>query len=394
MATKISLDAHKQILTMTGQGQSTAEICQALGLGATAVNKYARISLPEEGLSAVDEHRLKRENISLNKVYKNLLRERAVDADVEKFLSNLLHNRFETPEWARGKGSTSHKEGIPTLFYSDAHAGEVVKAEEVDWLNGYDPDIFRQRTKNFFFNGVRILKDYWNLNYPGIYLDLGGDLISGSIHEELAESNAMYTTETVILVVESLVPGIKFLAEEFGQVTVVSTYGNHPRLTRKPRAKGRARDNMDWLISKLLEREIKADPRYANKVTFMTPDAPDTRYDVYGFKYLLTHGDQAKGGSGIAGALSPLMILDARKRRNRPYDYLVAGHWHTLIDVFNVFINGALKGYDEYAFCNNFKADAAKQLIWITDPRHGVTFKSWIQVESDDEPWKLQASSR
>ena len=70
-------------------------------------------------------------------------------------------------------------------------------------------------------------------------------------------------------------------------------------------------------------------------------------------RILLTHGDQFRGGSGIAGLLSPLLLGDHRKRKrqtamNHPYDWMIYGHWHSLVlGVRGLIGNGSLKGYDE-----------------------------------------------
>src|SRR5207253_7448208 len=110
--------------------------------------------------------------------------------------------------------------------------------------------------------------------------------------------------------------------------------GNHGRnpLNKRSPAKGRARDNFDTLMGWLLARDFAGDAR----VEFNVSESADTARQVYGTTFLLTHGDQARGGSGIAGALSPLMLLSHRKGKRQsavgqPYDVMVCGHWHQYI---------------------------------------------------------------
>ena len=105
-----------------------------------------------------------------------------------------------------------------------------------------------------------------------------------------------------------------------------------------------------------------------------------------GTRYLVNHGDQAKGGSGIAGALSPLMLMDARKRKRamatkQEYDYQVLGHWHQLIQFKGMIINGSLKGYDEWTASMNFEWELPAQAAWITHPDHGITVRWPIYLE-------------
>jgi hypothetical protein len=98
---------------------------------------------------------------------------------------------------------------------------------------------------------------------------------------------------------------------------------------------------------------------------------------------MVTHGDQASGGQGIGGIWPPLMRLDARKRQrqeavNQGYDLLVMGHWHTLTYGPSFIVNGAMKGYDEYAFTQNFGFEEPSQAAWLMTPEHGKTWTAPI----------------
>jgi UDP-2,3-diacylglucosamine pyrophosphatase LpxH len=87
------------------------------------------------------------------------------------------------------------------------------------------------------------------------------------------------------------------------------------------------------------------------EISFAISNSSDYRYKVYNTRFRITHGDQFKGGSGISGMLSPLMLGDHRKREKStgtPYDYLVMGHWHQQAHVMGIIVNGNLKGYDEW----------------------------------------------
>ncbi len=155
----------------------------------------------------------------------------------------------------------------------------------------------------------------------------------------------------------------------------------------KPIHKNRVRDNFDWLFAQIVARELAGDKR----ITFAISESPDFAYSVYNTSYHLTHGDQAKGGSGIAAQLSPLMIMVARKMKRFKFDYLVCGHWHRLSSFMKVRCNGSLVGYNEYAFNGNFEYEPPQQDLWLTDPQHGVVGSFPIHVQSSQEPWLLKA---
>jgi hypothetical protein len=109
-------------------------------------------------------------------------------------------------------------------------------------------------------------------------------------------------------------------------------HGNHGRLTHKMRAKGRNFTSVDWLIYQMLAMHFKDDA----DTTFYIPDGSDALYRVYNHRYLLTHGDQFRGGDGMIGMLGPIMRGDHKKRSrnmqiNMAYDTMMIGHWHQLI---------------------------------------------------------------
>jgi len=57
------------------------------------------------------------------------------------------------------------------------------------------------------------------------------------------------------------------------------------------------------------------------------------------------------------------------------------GHWHQYIHHSRVIVNGSLKGYDEYAYSNNFGFERPQQALWLTHPSYGITYR--MPVYSD-----------
>lgn len=99
----------------------------------------------------------------------------------------------------------------------------------------------------------------------------------------------------------------------------------------------------------------------------------------------------------MIGALGPIIRGDHKKRGRDAqlgdgYDCLIMGHWHQLIQMQRVIVNGSLKGYDEYAYNNNFGYEPPKQALWITHPDHGITFQVPVLVDEKkhkevERPW-------
>ena len=220
---------------------------------------------------------------------------------------------------------------------------------------------------------------------------MGGDIFSGDIHEELTETNEDTMLGSLLFWSERLASGISMLAEEFGSVHVPCVVGNHSRRTHKPRSKLRARDNFDWFLAHQLALLLKSDSR----ITFQIPEATDDVVPVYDTTYLLTHGDQARGGQGIGGLWPPLLRMRAKKLQNyesmgTPFDIMIVGHWHTLIQAASngLIVNGSLKGWDEYAATSNFSFEAPQQALWVTVPKNGVVWQAPILAgDRKSEGW-------
>lgn len=293
--------------------------------------------------------------------------------------------KMAPPQWLRTKSKSTAHRAIPSFVLSDVHRDEVVKPEQIDGLNKHNAAISDLRVRKGFEGCVRVCRDYIKgMDYEGIQLFLPGDMISGSIHEELKETNEMTVAESVVGAVEPLEAGINLLAKEFGKVHVTCVVGNHGRTTRKPIAKNRAQDNMDWLIYKITEREMRG----RRDVTMDISEGADAYVQLYGTRYVLTHGDQFRGGGGIAGILSPLLLGSHRKTRRaatagKPYDVMVFGHFHQSLwfPTKGLIGCGCVVGYDEYAFVNNMEPEPPQCALWLTSPEHGITLNAPVFVQ-------------
>jgi len=240
-------------------------------------------------------------------------------------------------------------------------------------LNAYNRDIAEKRLRKCVDGACVVATELLNWSWDGMVLQLGGDLISGSIHDELAESNeGVSPLDTVDYWVDHLAAALVQLADTFGKLHVVAVVGNHGRLTRKPRAKGRGRANFDWMLIRMLVRWSDGDSR----ITWHVPDAADAYWTAYGHRQMLTHGDQARGGSGISGLLTPISLLDHRKRKRdggAAADQLWLGHWHSFVSGPGWCINGAGKGYDEFSYSKSFPYEVPQQAFGVLTPEHGLT---------------------
>lgn len=297
----------------------------------------------------------------------------------------LESSTITAPSWGRSKRGKKQQQATALHMLSDLHFDEVVKADQVLGLNAYDRKIAEKRLKADVEHTLRMSFDYLaGFKYDGMILLLGGDCFSGLIHEELRETNESPVLASLEYWVEPMCSAIKTFADEFGQLHIVGVCGNHGRLTPKMPYKGMVENNLDWSLYCQIARHF----RDINdiRITWNVPTAPDAYFEVYEHRHCMTHGNQARGGGGISGLLTPLSLLDHKKRKRDASTFGAAshtwmGHWHQYLPMGQITVNSSLKGYDEYAFGNNFSYEEPQQAFAVLTPEHNVTIQTAIYCQ-------------
>ncbi len=296
------------------------------------------------------------------------------------------------PKWLSPK-RPKKTAATAVAMLSDTHWDEVVNMNEVAGINKYDRRIAEMRLKKFVDKTIALGRDYvagGPVEIDSLVLLLGGDMVSGDIHEELTESNEGTMLETVVHWTGQLQATVETLADHYGKVHVACVVGNHGRRTRKSRAKRRVRDNFDWMIYQSVAMMMKNDDR----VTWQVPESASTLVRVHRTTILLTHGDMARGGGGTGGVITVIKRLGLRLNANpqTKHDILCMGHFHQLILAPSAgwVLNGSPKGVDEYAATSGFEVheqDTAQAFFLVT-PEHGVTVAAPIfTVDRKAEGW-------
>jgi hypothetical protein len=199
-------------------------------------------------------------------------------------------NELQLPTWAVAPKAAGAP-GVPTIQLSDFHWGEVVNPRQIGGVNEFNLKIARRRLRAVISAAIKLARILDpDRRYPGVNMQLLGDMISGNIHEELQATNEINTMPTVLDLYRCLVPEIRLCADEFGHVLVTCVGGNHGRDTKKTWSKDRNHTSFDWLLYQFLAMAFADDPR----VQFYIPDGADGLYRIYGTRYLITHGDQFK----------------------------------------------------------------------------------------------------
>lgn len=331
------------------------------------------------------ENKYARENMILKAQLKQLREQ--LDASHEDTISNerlvrIIRNAADSEpqsdlSWLTYKNKQDSSKSVPVLFLSDLHFDEVVEPSQVEYVNQYNREIATKRITAVFNNALELLTKKLKAKYAGAVVALGGDLLSGNIHEELAETNEATILESILALTDLLHAGLSQMVEEFGKLYVPCVVGNHGRIHKKPRAKFRVQQNYEWIVYQLLSQRFASDKR----VTFEIPESTDVTFKIFNTTFLLTHGDQFKGGSGISGIFTPLMLGASRKLKRqqavqKPFDVMMVGHFHSYIHTNSLIVNGTTKGLDEYAYQMNFGCEEPQQALFMVHEKRGITIRT------------------
>lgn len=309
--------------------------------------------------------------------------------EIRRVIYGLREVPVEPPRWLI-KDAGIEGPGMPMLLCSDWHAGEVVRKEEVGGMNEYNSKIMVDRVKRLTERTIGLVNHHMPAGVPGMVCALGGDMITGDIHQELQDTNDKYVLETVRELKSLLAEMLTQFADQFGRVFVPCVVGNHGRTTMKPRMKGRVFTNYEWNIYTDLEDRLSHDKR----IQFFIPSETDAFFTVAGHRFLLTHGDTlgVKGGDGIIGALGPIMRGAIKTGKSeaeigREFDTILMGHWHQYISTRGVIVNNCLKGYDEYArLALRAPATPASQALWFVHKKWGINTQMEVYVQ---DPFRI-----
>ena len=301
----------------------------------------------------------------------------------------------ESPGWLLPKAKQRKDRGVLFLFLSDLHLDERVNPAEIHNLNCYNRDIAVRRLQVTVEKLCHWVDDQRLL---GMKIDeavivWGGDLVCGEIHEELTGhgSDATSNLDSILFWQDQLPLVVERVKASVKKVHNVCVVGNHGRFDRKPRAKLGVVRNADYHLMSQVARQFEGD----KAVSFDIPQSFDARVELGGAagSYLITHGDQFRGGSGIAGVMSPIKRGQARKQQravniDQPFDWLLMGHFHSLTIANGLIVNGSMKGTDEYSVRENFELERPSQLAWVHSHELGpVAFMPLFSADREGEGW-------
>lgn len=265
---------------------------------------------------------------------------RELAGSIERAAENAPVTYSKTPKLLKpSRGPQFDSEVEIVLHVSDIQYGEVVHAEDVPG-GRYSPDIFAdERLPRYIEATTEMLIAVANQHrISRVWILQGGDFVEGQdvfkgqawhlaldAGQQVAQLSALWASAVAEIagVAKALCPDCI--------VAITSVPGNHG--VHGGRSAGAMPPTLsyDWLTYELTAAHLSGMPECGN-VDFIDRAAHRAVYfESAGHVFLLTHGDQDRGGNGVAGVPVVSMFkndLTVRQATGLNHRYHLSGHVH------------------------------------------------------------------
>lgn len=216
---------------------------------------------------------------------------------------------------------------------------------------------------------------------------LGGDIIQGQLHDSRDGDILAAQCARAIHLLEQ---AISIFCENFPEVIVDCTTGNHDRFTSRHRERA-TYEKSDSLATVIYYGVKKATVKAYKNLTFEITRSPFITYDSFGAKCFGTHGDTVLNpgypGNTInaKGLEAQINRINASLPNADEFKLFFVGHVHvgTVIHMGNgavMITNGALIPSDQYSVSIGLFENACGQSMWESVDGHVVGDYRFISV--------------
>lgn len=217
------------------------------------------------------------------------------------------------------------------LMLSDWHYGAICDSQ---W-NYYDTNVAKERAEQL----VAKTQSYiLSLGITDLIVEINGDMCEGMIHIGNRVASEESVVEQIINVSKLLSKCILSLKPYVNSIKVVTTLGNHGRLTPNRKEQADERENFEMLIPEFLCLTLGDD------IPIVTSQGLDfVKYEFDDKIICLSHGHHDKATSAIDNMVRVYKVVP---------DEIHLGHWHHMSDLndsnIHVVVNGSIKGVDDF----------------------------------------------
>lgn len=225
----------------------------------------------------------------------------------------------------------SKKSKYAILMLSDWHYGALCDSQ---W-NYYDTNVAKERAEQL----VAKTQSYiLSLGITDLIVEINGDMCEGMINIGNRVASEESVVEQIINVSKLLSKCILSLKPYVNSIKVVTTLGNHGRLTPNRKEQADERENFEMLIPEFLRLTLGDD------TPIVTSQGLDfVKYEFDDKIICLSHGHHDKVTSAIDNMIRVYKVVP---------DEIHLGHWHHMSDLndsnIHVVVNGSIKGVDDF----------------------------------------------
>lgn len=217
------------------------------------------------------------------------------------------------------------------LMFSDWHYGALCDSQ---W-NYYDTNVAKERAEQLV---VKTQSYILSLGITDLIVEINGDMCEGMINIGNRVASEESVVEQIINVSKLLSKCILSLKPYVNSIKVVTTLGNHGRLTPNRKEQADERENFEMLIPEFLRLTLGDD------IPIVTSQGLDfVKYEFDDKIICLSHGHHDKVNSAIDNMIRVYKVVP---------DEIHLGHWHHMSDLndsnIHVVVNGSIKGVDDF----------------------------------------------
>lgn len=336
--------------------------------------KTIKLLREKQDLFQTEELKHKFQESKNTSTYKRLLNETTKEREFLREQVQIIQNleALNGPEVKINPKKISKGESTVVTQYSDIHVEERVDSIKVNGLNEYTPEISAQRNEVYWRMVVRLTEIHRHGTLiDNIIVQLGGDNITGYIHEDLEESNYMSPIEAILISFDMISSGIKYLLKhgKFKKIILICNYGNHGRTTQRSRITTGAENSHEFLMYNFLANAFEKEKR----ITFRVAKSYHVYATVYDTVIRFHHGDNMRYGGGVGGITIPVKkaISQWNKSKHADIDYFC--HFHQLIFHKEFVGNGSLIGWNPYAISIKAEFEKPQQSWTLISKKYGKT---------------------
>lgn len=258
---------------------------------------------------------------------------------------------------------TTDSHSTAFTIWSDWHIEERVEKNTVNGLNEFNLDIAKKRVEYLANRVVKFLRMYRkDTKIENMVIFLGGDFITGNIHEENLENCLLRPIDAIMYAEELVASAIEFIkAHTEINIKVVCVVGNHPRITAKVHYATEHGNSLEYYMYHHLAKYFKKH----GGAEFFIAGSSHFYLDIYGLKIRCAHGHQVRYAGGVGGLLIPLRRKVMEWDKAIKADMNIMCHFHQEQKFGRILVNGSLIGFNKYALDRGYEYEDPRQSFFL-----------------------------